>query len=103
MEVPQLSCAWCDFPLYLHQRGAVVRLTAKPELKDEAGERKELMYPYPINLELAGKVVNAIVTAKGSLEEQRGADFVLPMCSEACASELKDALQREKDLPFSII
>jgi hypothetical protein len=88
------TCAWCnqyiapDDEVY----GFGARASKGIDLEDKEGQFVSLM------LALENKTIFAMVPPKESPASEAGYDLMFITCSQACAEELKEALESEKDV-----
>ena len=87
-------CAWCNQVIDEEDEvfGFGAKASTNVDLSDMEGDFVSL------NLKLQDKIVFALVPAEGSQPRQEGYDLVFITCSEACAEELKEALDLERDI-----
>jgi hypothetical protein len=87
------TCAWCrrHVPGGDEVFGLSARAQPGVDLSQYTREGPVLFMPLP----QAGTTVHAFVPAVGSPAKRSGADLVFMLCSQDCASDLRDALQRE--------
>lgn len=72
--------------------GFGAKASQRVELEDKEGEFVSL------DLALEDKTIFAMVPTDESPARQAGYDLMFITCSQACAEELKDALEIEKDV-----
>jgi hypothetical protein len=89
------TCTWCMNPIPEgEERFAYgVKANNSIDLTEKEGEF--------VTLDLAlkkGKTVIAVVTTKNSKARKQGFDLIFLTCSQACAEELKEALDMEQDM-----
>ena len=91
----QGSCAWCGaaIPEFAEVYAVGAKLKGGIEFRAGNGDAAFFM---PVTV--AGRLVPAIVTGQGSDARAHGDDLMFMTCSEACASDLRDALREEKEL-----
>lgn len=88
------TCAWCKKTISQDSEVFGFGAKANPgiDLSDKEGEFVALSSPS------ANKTLVALVTVKGSPSRQAGYDLMFVTCSQECAQDLKDSIERERDL-----
>lgn len=88
------TCAWCTRRIEPNEEkfGFGARASSQTNLDGKEGEFISL------DLALAQKTVVAMVVPEGSPAKEAGYDLMFVTCSQACAEELKHALQLEMDV-----
>lgn len=86
----QTWCGWCGEPL---EEGAeIVTLGASVDSKEMLRDVEGEIIPLPVG----DRSVDAIVVTADSPAKQEGRDLVFIVCSEECASQLREALNRTR-------
>ena len=93
-----LICCWCgkDIPEGCEAFSLGIRVSKGIDLTPEEG--KEVV----LYLALFDKKVHAIVPLNDSNAKREGNDILFFLCSQECGKSLKNALQKEKELMFSL-
>ncbi len=91
---PENICAWCNktIPEDSEVFGLGAKVKQGFDIKNKEGKIIRL------SLALTNKTVPAIVTTSNSDAKKEGKDLMFMTCSQGCAGNLKDALQKEKDV-----
>ncbi len=88
------TCCWCDKTIGDNQGIFALGCKKRPGVdisKYEGGIMSVI-------IAAIGKTIWAIVPSSDSDARRDGKDFVVTLCSNECGHELKEALQREKDI-----
>ena len=88
-------CQWCD--KVAGDDDPVITLSFKLKNDDPLKNADEPLVPIAI----AGKVRIAVAARPDSEAARAGHDLMLAFCSETCASEMREALRRERGAAFS--
>lgn len=88
------TCAWCTRIISQDEDLYAFGAKARPGI-DLTGKEGEFV---TLQLALQDKIVPALVTSESSPARAQGYDLVFVACSEACAQDLKNALEFEKDV-----
>lgn len=93
-QVFESTCAWCGktIPEDSEVFGLGAKVKQGFDIKNKEGKIIQL------SLALTNKTVPAIVTTSNSDAKKEGKDLMFMTCSQGCAGNLKDALQKEKDV-----
>ena len=86
----QTWCGWCGEPL--EEDAEIVTLGASVEAKQMLKDVEGEIIPLPVG----ERNVDAIVVMADSPAKEDGRDLVFILCSEKCASELREALNRTR-------
>jgi len=87
-------CTWCLNPIPEGEElfAFGVKASEAINLTEKEGEFVSL------KLALKDKTIVAIVTTHNSRVKEQGFDMIFLTCSQACAEDLKDALEMERDV-----
>lgn len=88
------TCAWCNRRIEPDEEafGFGAKASSQTDLRGKEGEFISL------DLALAQKTVVAMVVPEGSPAKEAGYDLMFVTCSQACAEDLKQALELEMDV-----
>jgi hypothetical protein len=87
-------CTWCMKPIPKGEELFAYGVKANNKI-DLSGKEGEFV---SLNLAFKEKTVIAIVTTQTSKARKQGFDLIFLTCSQACAEELKNALNSEQFL-----
>jgi hypothetical protein len=89
------TCAWCGGPIEEGSEifGTGAKIREGIDFVQSSGQDGFLL-----EVTIAGRRVPTVVTGKDSEARKQGNDLMFMTCSMSCAEELKDALERERDI-----
>ena len=86
----QTWCGWCGEPF--EEDAELVTLGASVERKEMLNDLEGEIIPLPVG----NRTVDTLVATADSPAKEAGRDLVFVVCSEECASELREALNRTR-------
>ena len=88
------TCSWCG--LKIRNEGPIYALGCKkrPEVDISKYESKVM----PIKISTTDKTLWCIVPPADSDAQKEGNDFMFTLCSEECGNQLRETLDKEKEL-----